>query len=117
MPYLRAVDAARALDLYRWNCRVSTALFELIGWFEIAWRNAVDTAIVSRRGAAAPHWLIDPDFPLQHATKTKIARAIDSIRRAGVPEPSPGQIIAELSLGFWRFPTLRGYTTTIWART
>ena len=113
-PYVRAAGPGGALDLYRWNCRVGTALFEPIGWFEIAWRNAVDAAITARRSGAL-HWLLDPTFPLQQATRSKIARAVATVRRGGTAEPVPGQIIAELSLGFWRFPTMRGYTATVWA--
>jgi hypothetical protein len=113
-PYVRAAGAGGALNLYRWNCQLSTALFELIGWFEIAWRNAIDTAITDRR-PGAPHWLLDPGFPLRQATRAKVTRAVQAVRRNGTTNPLPGQVIAELSLGFWRFPTMRGYTTTVWA--
>jgi len=113
-PYVRAAGAADALDLYRWNCRLGLALFELIGWFEIAWRNAVDDAISSRRRQTR-HWLFDTTFPLQRATRERIARAVSTTAGAGRAEPAPGRVIAELPLGFWRFPTLRGYTTTMWA--
>lgn len=90
-------------------------MFELIGWFEIAWRNTVDAAISTRRAVDAPHWLVDPAFPLRAATRAKIANAANAVRRGGVSTPSPGQVIAELPLGFWRFPTMRGYSATVWA--
>jgi hypothetical protein len=93
---------------------VSSALFELVGWFEIAWRNAVDAAITARRSGVL-HWLLDPAFPLQQVTREKIAKATENVRRSRTGEPTPGQVIAELSLGFWRFPTMRGYNTTVWA--
>ncbi len=113
-PYVRAVGPEGALELYRWNCRVSSALFELIGWFEIAWRNAVDRVITRNRSPGAPHWLFDSGFPLRPGSKAKVTRALDTLRRGGVTAPAPGQVIAELSLGFWRF-TMRGYATTLWA--
>lgn len=114
-PYLAVAGPARALELYRWNCRISVGLFELIGWFEVAWRNIVDAAISSRRDPDEPHWLLDTGFPLQPTTRSRITKAITAVQRGGVPTPSPGQIIAELPLGFWRFPTMRGYNTTVWA--
>jgi hypothetical protein len=113
-PYVAAAGAARAMDLYRWNCQLSSATFELIGWFEVAWRNAIDRAITARRPPGQPHWLFDQAFPLQPATRHKIGKAIGAVRRDGTDQPTSGQVIAELSLGFWRF-TMRGYETTIWA--
>jgi hypothetical protein len=113
-PYVRAAGGTDPLHLYRWNCQVSTTMFELLGWFEIAWRNTVDAAITARR-PDAPHWLLDPGFPLQQAARQKVQRAVAAVRRRGSAAPSPGQVIAELPLGFWRFPTMRGYRTTVWA--
>jgi hypothetical protein len=37
------------VERYAWNCRASAALFELIGWFEVAWRNNIDQAICASR--------------------------------------------------------------------
>ncbi|HYS36265.1 MAG TPA: hypothetical protein VEO01_11595, partial [Pseudonocardiaceae bacterium] len=56
-PYEAAAGPAGALDLYAWNCRASTALFELIGWFEVAWRNNIDRAICAGRRPNMPHRL------------------------------------------------------------
>ncbi|WP_086827699.1 hypothetical protein [Allokutzneria sp. NRRL B-24872] len=112
-PYVRAAGD-EALELYRWNCQTSSALFELVGWFEVAWRNAVDSSVTARRRSGQIHWLFDQAFPVQPATRAKIERAIDNVRRGGVAQPTPGQVIAELSLGFWRFTT-NGYRNTMWA--
>lgn len=98
--------------MYAWNCRAGTALFELIGWFEVAWRNNIDRAICGRRHPDAAHWLFDSAFPLQPRTWDKVASAIRNVRR-GSRNPMPGQVIAELSLGFWRF-TASGYRQTVW---
>lgn len=112
--YARAAGSACPLELYRHNCRLSSAAFELIGWFEIAWRNAIDRAILAHRPSEAPHWLFDRSFPLQPRTRAKVEKAIATVRASGVRRPIPDQVIAELTLGFWRFTT-RGYATTIWA--
>src|SRR5688500_10849559 len=85
-PYVRAAGGTDPLPLYRWNCQISTTLFELLGWFEIAWRNTVDAAITARR-PDAPHWLLDPDFPLQSAARQKVQRAVAAVRRRGTTAP------------------------------
>jgi hypothetical protein len=110
--YVAIAGPGGALEFYAWNCRASTALFELIGWFEVAWRNNIDRAICAGRGVAAPHWLFDRSFPLQPGTRAKVEAAVVKARRT-TKQPTPGQVIAELSLGFWRF-TARGYWTSIW---
>jgi hypothetical protein len=107
-----AAGSAGALDLYAWNCRASTALFELIGWFEVAWRNNIDRAICAGRGHGAQHWLFDRTFPLQPRTWSKVAKAINTVQH-GQRRPTSGQVIAELPLGFWRF-TASGYRQTVW---
>ncbi|MGH3942332.1 MAG: hypothetical protein ACRDTG_27675 [Pseudonocardiaceae bacterium] len=113
-PYIRAAGVSDALDLYHWNCQASSALFELVGWFEVAWRNVVDAAVTSRRPAGQPYWLFDPAFPLQPATRAKVQQAIRNVQRGGLAHPAPGQVVAELTLGFWRFTT-NGYRNTMWA--
>jgi hypothetical protein len=110
--YVAAAGAADALDLYAWNCRASTALFELIGWFEVAWRNNIDRAICAGRRHDARHWLFDRSFPSQPRTWSKVASAIKTVQH-GTHRPTSGQVIAELSLGFWRF-TASGYRQTVW---
>jgi hypothetical protein len=110
--YVAAAGPSGALDLYAWNCGASTALFELIGWFEVAWRNNIDRAICAGRATDAPHWLFDRSFPLRPTTWAKVDAAVRTVRRR-VKRPAPGQVIAELTLGFWRF-TARGYHQTVW---
>lgn len=111
VPYVRA--GRDPLALYGWNSRLSAVLFELVGWFEVCWRNAVDRAITQHRSAAAPHWLFDSAFPLQPRSRERVRQATAAAQRGGSTDPPPGQVIAELPLGFWRFTT-RGYRQTIW---
>lgn len=69
-------------------------------------------AICDRQPPGGAHWLFDRTFPLQPRTWVKVDIAIRNVRSGRRP-PTSGQVIAELSLGFWRF-TARGYWTTIW---
>lgn len=108
-PYLAA--GGDPLALYRWNSQLSAALFEVVGWFEVGWRNAIDTAICTRRPESAPHWLLDRFFPLTAGAWKHVDRALSALPHS---DPNPGQIIAELTLGFWRF-TSRGYMYTVWS--
>jgi hypothetical protein len=110
--YVAAAGPSGALELYAWNCRASTTLFELIGWFEVAWRNNIDRAICAGRDDRTQHWLFDRTFPLQPRTWEKVSVAMRTVG-GRTRQPTSGQVIAELSLGFWRF-TARGYWTTIW---
>lgn len=55
-------DRARALALYEWNVTLAQALMRDIAHFEIALRNAYDTAIESR-WLGSDHWLLDPESP------------------------------------------------------
>lgn len=111
VPYLRA--DGDPLALYAWNSRLSAVMFELVGWFEVCWRNTVDRAITTHRSPTAPHWVFDPQFPLQPASRQRLRQAIAAAQRGESAPPPPGKVIAELSLGFWRFTT-RGYRQTIW---
>lgn len=111
-PYVAAAGSRGALELYAWNCRASIALFELIGWFEVGWRNNIDRAICGNRSAGEPHWLFDHTFPLQPRTWARVTAAVRTVHLR-TARPTPDQVIAELTLGFWRF-TARGYWTTVW---
>jgi hypothetical protein len=95
--YVAAAEPGGALELYAWNSKASMALFELVGWFEVAWRNNIDRAICAHRPPGSPHWLFDRTFPLQPKTWAKVSAAIRTVGG----HPTPGQVIAELSLGFW----------------
>ncbi|HEY1570022.1 MAG TPA: hypothetical protein VGG05_01670 [Pseudonocardiaceae bacterium] len=97
--YVAAAGPSGALERYAWNCCASTALFELIGWFEVAWRNSIDRAICARRGEDAPHWLFDRSFPLRPTTWAKVDAAVRTVR---CRVKRRRQFIAELTLGFWR---------------
>lgn len=123
-------DRARALALYEWNVTLAQALMRDIAHFEIALRNAYDTAIESR-WSGSDHWLLDPESPavtpiwrvkkdrsgLKRGSDVNYRnrRAVDdAIRRCGGVNAKPGKVMAELNFGFWRHLTSASHEKTVW---
>ena len=71
-----------ATMLYDWNTQVSSALWELISYLEVALRNAIDFQL---KDLSEQHWLLR----LETSTEQRTKRA------------TPEQIISELPFGFW----------------
>jgi hypothetical protein len=115
-PYEQAVngDLAAAFTLYEWNMSVSAALFETLGPVEVVLRNAIHDRLLAwhaRRGL--------PDQWYDHAGldaqgQRDVARAKDRATRGGRDPEIPGKVIAELTLGFWRYLLARRYQATLW---
>ncbi|MCQ9385744.1 Abi family protein [Brevibacterium moorei] len=117
-------DQERALDLYEWNLRLGAALMRDIAHFEVALRNAYDRVMCERW--PGEHWLFDPASPiLAPLWRTRRSRradlnarnrttVADAVRRCGGQTAKPGEVIAELSFGFWRHCTDAAHEKTIW---
>jgi hypothetical protein len=117
-PYVIAAgdDAAAALRLYAWNAEMSAALAATIGHVEIVLRNAIHENLTawSTRRFAEPRWYLDPGHLLQQ----RQAQAIQVARpRARQRTETPGRVVAELSLGFWRYLLANHYDSTLWRQT
>lgn len=131
-PYVTACngDRARALALYEWNVTLGQALMRDIAHFEIAMRNAYDSAI-DALWPGTDHWLLDADSPavtpiwrvkkdrsgLKRGSDVNYLnrRAVDAaIRKCGGVKATPGKVIAELSFGFWRHLTAASHEKTLW---
>lgn len=103
--YLRAcaLDANKAMALYRLNLRLTQELYTVLGCFEVALRNAVDAAYQPLLGA---DWLRDAvaqggafDGPACQGTARVIRTALgDLAGRYAHPK-----LVAELTFGFWRY--------------
>jgi hypothetical protein len=118
--YLDATDGdlVRALELYDWNAAVGGALHEDIGRIEVVFRNTIDSALLAlgaSKGWPTPWYRRRQLFPGRHG-----ARALDDIgaarsraTRARTAE-THGKVIAELSLGFWRYLCTTQYLTSLW---
>jgi hypothetical protein len=130
--YLRAAggDRARALRLYDWNARISSALLRNLAHFEVALRNAYDGALTAATPSGQGHWTLASVavFPPLYRTKrtrggstqrTDINRKPREIldaaaAAAGGNSASPGKIIANLSFGFWRYLSSKAHEKSLW---
>lgn len=114
-----------ALALYEWNLRLGAALMRDIAHVEVAVRNAYDEAITTHRQGGR-HWLLDPASPVlaplwrtRHGGRTDVnarnrTTVADAVRRCGGASAKPGEVIAELSFGFWRHCTDTAHEKTLW---
>ena len=79
-------------------------------------RNTLATRLAQRvtpdSSASAP-WLDDPKRELDARATADIGDARSRLKSKGKPA-AEGQIISELSLGFWRFLIAKRYQTTLW---
>jgi hypothetical protein len=103
-------DPALALELYAGQARVSAALWQTIGHVEVLVRNAMHDAL-SRH---FDDWFSDLEHVFNDRTREDISTARQRARaRYGEPQ-LPGQVVAELNLGFWRFLLARNYDRVLW---
>lgn len=124
-----AGDRPRALALYEWNTQLGCALQHDLGHLEVALRNAYDAAAVVHWPGPG-HWLADDAdrlfAPLLRTRKSGgVKRQVDTnwrqreivakaVREAGGPRATPGKVVAQLSLGFWRYLTSSAHEKTLW---
>lgn len=124
-------DRQRALQTYEWNVSLGQALLRDIAHFEIALRNAYDTAM-SRKWPGSDHWLLSPSSPAVvpiwriKSTSGGLKRGTDvnyiinrrnvdaAISKCGGAKAVPGKVIAELSFGFWRSLTTATHEKSLW---
>lgn len=104
-------DQQRAMELYRWNTSTSAVFWESFAYVEVAFRNAVDRRLCdrhSRRGRGG-HWIFDDARELgrdamgpgkHRQPYADIDEAKRRVRRNAKPLDA-GQIISEVSFGFW----------------
>jgi hypothetical protein len=116
-PYRAATgnDVARALRRYERNTEISAAFWAVLSDLEIVVRNAMheQLSLWSLGAYGRPDWYADRGriFTAQTAGDIAVAR-----RHAGAfgRAESPGRVIAELPLGFWRFLLSSRYERTLW---
>ncbi|WP_433302035.1 Abi family protein [Actinoplanes sp. CA-030573] len=106
-------DNAAALRVYHWNSEVSAALAVTIGHVEVIMRNAIHENLTewSARRFGEPRWYLDPGHLLQRRQAEVVQLARMRARQRG---ETPGQVVAELSLGFWRYLLANHYDSTLW---
>lgn len=116
--YLRATqnDLPAAIALYHANARVGAAIQELSHYVEVSLRNMMDERLSEHFDSE--WWFREDKFKaISHERqRSKVEEAIGmAIRNKQSGSPLvPGQVIAELSLGFWANLLAKQYTDTLW---
>lgn len=125
--YLNAAggDRARAVALYEWNAQVSAAFQRDLAHLEVGLRNAYDRAADGWGGTG--HWLLNGHQTVfAPLPQTRNGRPVDvnrlpreqvekAIRDAGgAMRATPGKVVAQLTLGFWRYLSTKAHEKTIW---
>jgi hypothetical protein len=118
--YVRSVPHGShhaALALYLWNRDASAALFNDLALVEVILRNALASRLRETYGDDWWQQERGPSPPLTARHRQDIREALARVARArsGGP-PATGQVVAELSLGFWRFLLTNTYRGTLWPR-
>lgn len=106
-------DLTEAVRLYEWNCAMSGALFEILADVEVVLRNAIHNELMVWHGSQPGFWYDDPLNLMPVKQVQQVARARVQLSRKGKTE-SPGQVVSELSFGFWRLLLIRRYKSTLW---
>jgi len=107
-------DDSRALKLYIWNAHVGEAFHLPIQATEVALRNTINGALVRRFGA---DWWNNAKF-LAVASARQRKDITDVTRRIQKRGSTlcTGQIVANLSFGFWAGMLDSSYNISIWSR-
>lgn len=110
-------DLERAIALYTWNAELAGAFFEDLGYLEVVLRNALHEQLSAWHSAngRAGEWYDDPLGLLGQLRLNDIAKAKDQIAKNN-QAVTPGKVVSELTLGFWRFLLDSRYQTTLWAQ-
>lgn len=114
--YLSATDddLVGAFQLYEWNMQASASMLSLTSMVEVVVRNALDRELVTwaaQRGGSTSWFDL---APLDQQGRHDILKARDRATRHGQRPEIHGRVIAELSLGFWRFLVESRYLTSLW---
>ena len=89
-------DRERASRLYEWNASASSALFELIGHFEVLLRNAIIHEV--ERAGSNP--MLPPGSPWMDGHKQILE--VTSRLNKRKKNPTAGRVYSGLSFGFWK---------------
>lgn len=107
-----ANDAARAVELYRWNAEISAAFMVPMHICEVVLRNAIAGAIQEVYG---PDWYVPGTAFERSLPKPKAGYSPSrdlSISRKG--QPSAGKVIPELKFMFWVSMVTARHDARLW---
>lgn len=107
-------DLEKSFHLYEWNMRASAAILNVASMTEVVVRNAVDRELLvwANDRRSATEWF--DIAPLDVHGKKDVNKARERATRQGKDDEVHGKVIAELSLGFWRFLVESRYFTSLW---
>lgn len=107
-------DLAEAFRLYEWNMAASASIMTLTSMTEVVVRNALDRQLVSWAASRSGGRDWFDAAPLDHRGRADLLKARERATRRGKHPEVHGKVIAELSLGFWRFLVESRYLTSLW---
>ena len=106
-------DVEAAFALYEWNMAASAAVMHTTGMVEVIVRNAMDRVLQDMAGARRwPSWF--DGAPLDRRGRADIRKARERATRFGSQPEVHGKVVAELTLGFWRYLAASRYLTALW---
>ena len=121
--YLNAAgnDLGRALRLYEWNAQVTAACLHDLGHLEVLIRNFYDVEL----SKLSPNWTSAEDQIWAHLAGIQSTKKLQtksnayskqslSKARKRLHHPTHGQIVANLTFGFWTALTQAERDATIW---
>ncbi|HUW88076.1 MAG TPA: Abi family protein [Candidatus Paceibacterota bacterium] len=108
-------DSSRAVKLYLWNKCLSSALWEIIADTEIFMRSAMDVELQTLNVTLgnAGSWFHEVFLDISPERKFEIIKAEFYVTKHAKPMLHPN-IVAELTLGFWRSLLTKRYKDTLW---
>jgi hypothetical protein len=104
-----------AVRLYEKNAELSAAFWVVLCDLEVLVRNAMHDKLTgwSMTRYGRPSWYLDHGHVFNERTTSDIDAARGHLASNGRPETS-GRVVAELSLGFWRFLLSSRYERSLW---
>ena len=98
-------DTRKAMTLYRYNVELAQTMFAIIGYFEVALRNAIDNHLSARFGG---EWLKDSVMPNGIFTLPILSKSHSIItfaynRLLRCKSYSHTKLLAEMEFGIWKY--------------
>jgi hypothetical protein len=116
--------------LYEWHTEFSGVLFAVVADVEVVFRNAIHDRLILYHQEHRPHgtapsrWFDEPCWLPGNRQGWFTPRAQERIRQAQrrvgdrqgqTRRPAVGRVVAELSLGFWKYLLTRHYEHSFWS--
>jgi len=100
-----------AVALEFWDIKAAAAFYAPLRCMEMTLRNAIDEAM--RAGTRRSDWWNETAL-LKPGSQRLVTNALAALSEQGLVCPKPGQVVAQLSLGFWVSLVSRRYNQTLW---